>query len=71
MVQNKTIVEICVDEDLKIISTPCYIMDAKVNEVYNNVKMTINKLSKMIKSYWVSYYKIYFFLKLFLNYLLS
>ena len=50
-VQNKTIEEICVDENLKIISAPCYMMDAKVNEVYNNVKMAVDKLSTMIENY--------------------
>ena len=47
-VNNKTIKEICVDEDLKIISAPCYMMNAKVDEVYNNIKMAVDKLSEMI-----------------------
>ena len=50
-IQNKTINEICVDENLKIISAPCYMMKAKSNEVYNNIKMAVDKLSTMIKCY--------------------
>ncbi len=46
---NKSIEEICVDKDLKIISAPCYMMDAKVNEIYNNIKMAIDKLSNLLK----------------------
>ena len=46
---NKSIEEICVDKDLKIISAPCYMMDAKVNEIYNNIKMAIDKLSDILK----------------------
>ena len=45
---NKSIKEICVDENLKIISAPCYMMDAKVNEIYNNTKMAIDKLSDIL-----------------------
>lgn len=46
---NKSIKEICVDENLKIISAPCYMMDVKVNEIYNNTKMAIDKLSDILK----------------------
>ena len=46
---NKSVKEICIDEDLKIISAPCYMMDAKVNEIYNNIKMAIDKLSDLLK----------------------
>ncbi len=46
---NRSIKEIFVDEDLKIISAPCYMMDANVNEIYKNIKMSIDKLSEMLK----------------------
>ena len=36
-------------KDLKIISAPCYMMNAKVDEVYNNIKMAVDKLSTMIE----------------------
>ena len=48
-VAELSIKEICVDEDLKIISAPCYMMNAKVDEVYNNIKMAVDKLSTMIE----------------------
>jgi len=46
---NKSINEICFDKNLKIISAPCYMMDAKINEIYNNTKMAIDKLSDILK----------------------
>ena len=45
---NKSIKEICIDKDLKIITAPCYMMNAKVNEIYNNIKMAIDKLSDLL-----------------------
>ncbi|OUV69938.1 MAG: isoprenoid biosynthesis protein ElbB [Flavobacteriales bacterium TMED123] len=45
---EKTIQEICVDEDLKIISAPCYMMDASIEEVYENVKLAIEKLANFL-----------------------
>ena len=45
---EKTIQEICVDEDLKIISAPCYMMDASIEQVYQNVKLAIEKLAKFL-----------------------
>ena len=45
---NMSITEICVDEDLKIISAPCYMMDGKINDVYNNIKMAIDKLANIL-----------------------
>ena len=45
---NKSIKEICVDENLKIISAPCYMMDAKMDEVYANIKNAIDKLSELV-----------------------
>jgi len=48
-VEMKSIREICIDEDNKIITAPCYMMDATIEEVYNNTKMAVNKLCEMIK----------------------
>ena len=45
---NKSIKEICFDEHLKIISAPCYMMDASINDVYKNIKMAIDKLSDIL-----------------------
>ena len=47
-VTNKSIKEICFDEHLKIISAPCYMMDASINDVYQNIKMSIDKLSDIL-----------------------
>ena len=49
VVNNKSIKEICIDENLKIISAPCYMMDAKADDIYKNIKMAIDKLSDIIK----------------------
>ena len=47
---NKSIKEICIDENLRIISAPCYMMDAKVDEIYANTKMAIDKLSDFLRN---------------------
>ena len=41
---DKLINEICVDEDLKIISAPCYMMEGSIDEIYLNIKNAIDKL---------------------------
>ena len=41
---DTSINEICVDEHLKIISAPCYMMDVSIDEIYLNIKMAIEKL---------------------------
>ena len=41
--------DICVDEDLKIISAPCYMMDVKIDEVYKNITIAIDRLAKYLK----------------------
>lgn len=40
--------EICVDENLKIISAPCYMLDAKIYEVRDNINMAIKKLKNYL-----------------------
>ena len=46
---ERSIGEICVDEKLRIISAPCYMMEAEVDEVYNNTKMAIDKLADILR----------------------
>lgn len=46
--EMKTITEILVDEENKIISAPCYMMEVGVKEVRANAKMAIDKLIEMI-----------------------
>ena len=45
---EKSVKEICVDEKLKIISAPCYMMKSSVYEVHNNIKMAIDKLNELL-----------------------
>lgn len=45
--QMKTVEEILVDTENKIITAPCYMMDASLIEVRDNIKMAINQLSEM------------------------
>ena len=41
---EKTIKQICVDDELRIISAPCYMMNASIDQVYKNVKLAIDEL---------------------------
>lgn len=45
--EMKTIREISVDENLKIVSAPCYMMDASVLEIRNNITQAIQTLIKL------------------------
>lgn len=44
----KTIEEICVDEENKIVTAPCYMMEATITQVRDNTKMAIDKLISMV-----------------------
>ena len=48
--ENRSLKEISVDNRLKIISAPCYMLDGKIDEIYNNTKMAIDKLSEILSS---------------------
>jgi enhancing lycopene biosynthesis protein 2 len=48
--EEKSLEEISIDNHLKIISAPCYMLDGKIDEIYNNTKMAIDKLSEMLSS---------------------
>jgi enhancing lycopene biosynthesis protein 2 len=47
--EMKSIRELSVDEENKIITAPCYMMEASVKEVNNNIKLAIDKLFEMIE----------------------
>jgi enhancing lycopene biosynthesis protein 2 len=47
--EMKTVRELSVDEENKIITAPCYMMEASIKEVNNNVKLAVDKLFEMIK----------------------
>lgn len=49
VVELCSINQICYDEENKIITAPCYMMDANILEVYNNTKMAIDKLFEILK----------------------
>ncbi|MCC5928324.1 MAG: isoprenoid biosynthesis glyoxalase ElbB [Cyclobacteriaceae bacterium] len=45
----KTIHELAIDKENKIITAPCYMMEAGIVEVRNNIKMAIDALVDMVK----------------------
>tara|TARA_B100000287_G_C20608174_1_gene770941 strand:- start:107 stop:790 length:684 start_codon:yes stop_codon:yes gene_type:complete len=47
-VKNKSINEIHYDQKLNIITAPCYMLDATIDEVYNNTKLAIDKLASLL-----------------------
>lgn len=46
--EMKTIREISVDQNLKIVSAPCYMMDATILEIRNNIQQAVKALIKLI-----------------------
>lgn len=49
MATMKSIKEICIDKENKIVTAPCYMMEASISEVRNNTKMVVDKLIEFIK----------------------
>jgi enhancing lycopene biosynthesis protein 2 len=47
-VEMKTIREIAVDEKLKIVSAPCYMMDASIVEIRTNIQQAMQALIQLI-----------------------
>lgn len=45
--EMKTVREIAVDEELKIITAPCYMMEANIVEVYENTRQAIAELIRL------------------------
>ena len=45
--EMKTVREISIDKNLKIITAPCYMMDASIDEVYNNINSAIKALEDL------------------------
>lgn len=46
--EMKTIKEITIDEELKIVSAPCYMMEASISEILNNVKQTVDAVFNLM-----------------------
>ena len=45
--EMKTVREIAVDENMKIVTAPCYMMEANIVEVYENTRQAIAELIRM------------------------
>lgn len=45
--EMKTVREVAIDTDLKIISAPCYMMEASIIEVYENIKKAVKELEAL------------------------
>lgn len=48
LAKMKTVREICVDSQLKIVSAPCYMMEADILSVRNNIKQCIDSVFSLI-----------------------
>lgn len=48
--EMKTCNEFSIDTANNIISAPCYMMEASIDQVYENIKITINKLFDLLKN---------------------
>ena len=45
--EMKSVKQIAIDKDLKIITAPCYMMEATIDEVYENIDMAIQALKDL------------------------
>ena len=46
--ENRSINEVLYDEDLRLISAPCYMMEGTIDQIYRNTKMAIEKLKSVL-----------------------
>ena len=44
----KDITEIMVDEENKIVTAPCYMMEASISQIRNNIKMAVDKTIELV-----------------------
>tara|TARA_B100000131_G_scaffold317720_1_gene360260 strand:- start:1732 stop:2409 length:678 start_codon:yes stop_codon:yes gene_type:complete len=47
-IKESSIDDICVDEKNKIITAPCYMMNADIAQLYSNIEKAISKLAQML-----------------------
>jgi len=47
IVMEKTLAEIAVDSNLKIITAPCYMMEGSISQVHDNIQQAIAKLGEL------------------------
>ena len=45
--EMKTVKEVLVDRDLKIITAPCYMMEASITEVFENIQSAVKELAAL------------------------
>jgi len=48
-IQEKALKEICVDEENKIITAPCYMMDASISEIKQNIDLAVKELVSLVE----------------------
>ncbi len=48
-VEMKTIREVCIDSKNKIVTAPCYMMEASIDEIFENVKLAVNTTINLIE----------------------
>ena len=46
---NCSINEVCVDKKNKLVSAPCYMMEANIDEVFENISSAIIELKKLLQ----------------------
>lgn len=44
---EKTLREVHLDQNTKIITAPCYMMEGRISDIYNNIKMAIDRLCEL------------------------
>ena len=42
--KNRKINQVCIDENLRIISAPCYMMNGEIKDIFSNIDQAIDKL---------------------------
>ena len=48
-IEQKSLNEILVDVENKIITAPCYMMNAKISEIKSNIDLAVNKLIELVE----------------------
>ena len=46
---NCSIKEVCVDKKNRVISAPCYMMEANIDEVFENISLAVIELKKLLQ----------------------
>ena len=46
---NCSIKEVCVDKKNRVVSAPCYMMEANIEDVFENISLAIIELKKLLQ----------------------